>query len=197
MALENQRISYFNTLIFTIISGVVSLLLLCSLFFQPFKKYIVAIVTIEIGIFIIISYCIYKIVKNDNYLKDLMAKNKLVINFDECGDYFVRRTDDKGDFYCSNDYVITDETNTSYIMKIYPASINLPSTNNLNYSNPKTAFVNNRLETYKLQELNNSNLPTNTDKCRPLYDQVNQYDGYDKIPWTYARSRCDIYHTTD
>ncbi len=196
MAFNNQRISYFNTLIFTIISGIASLLLLCSLFFETFKKYFVCIVTIEIGIFIIIAYCIYKIVKNDNFLKDLLAHNKIVINFDECGDYFIRRTDNKGLYYCSNDYVITDDTNTSYIMKIYPSSMDLPLTNSLNYSGSNTSFASgNRLESYQLRELaDNSNFATNTDRCRPLYQNVTGYSGYNQVPWTYARSRCESYH---
>ena len=57
--------SYFNTLIFTIISGIFSLVLIATLFFDMFKKYIPFIVTVEIGLFLIIGYCIYKIYNNE------------------------------------------------------------------------------------------------------------------------------------
>ena len=197
MARNNREISYFNTLIFTIVSGIISLILLSTLFFSAMKPYIVGIVTVEIGIFVIIGYCIYKIVKNDNTIKDLLKKNKIVVNFDECADYYVRRIDAAGKFICTNDYIITDDTNQKYIMKIVPASQDLPGMNKINYNNSNTSFyTNERTETYMLRELvDNSNMPTYQEKCKPLYESVAGFSDYKTIPWTYARSRCDTFHS--
>jgi len=200
MVQKNREISYFNTLIFTIVAGVVSLILLSTLFFSAMKPYLVGIVTIEIGIFIIIGYCIYKIVKNDNTIRDLMKKNKIVINFDECGDYYVKRTDSAGKMYCTNDYIITDDTNRKFIMKIVGSNMNVPGMNKINYSSSNTAFYrDDRTETYMLRELaDNSNMPTYQEKCKPLYEDVSGlevYKPYKNIPWTYARSRCDSFYS--
>jgi len=197
MVQKNREISYFNTLIFTIVAGVVSILLLSSLFFSAMKPYIVAIITIEIGIFIIIGYCVYKIIKNDNTIRDLLKKNKIVINFDECADYYVRRTRPDGKQYCSNDYVITDETNTKYIMKIIPPSSSVPAANPINYASSNTTFNESRRETYLLSELaDNSNWATYQEKCKPLYEEVLGYSEYKDMPWTYIRSRCDSFYAS-
>ena len=57
--------SYYNTLIFTIIAGVVSVALLCILILKKGQEYMPFIVTLEIGIFSIIALCITMILVNE------------------------------------------------------------------------------------------------------------------------------------
>ena len=66
---NNKRISYKNTLIYTIVTAIVSLLILALLFIPSMFDYIYFIAVIELGIFIIIGVCIYKII---NYEKNLL-----------------------------------------------------------------------------------------------------------------------------
>jgi hypothetical protein len=200
---SSDKLSYFNTLVFTIVAGIVSLLILAMLFFPLGKQFIVFIVAVEIGIFAIIAYCIYKIANNETYLRKLRDSKNLVVNFDECGDYYMRRTNSSGVDVCVNNFVITDETNTNYIMKIWSANgSNIPTVNSItdskiNYfgnSNASASDAMNRREVYQLKELaTNSNLGTFTDKCRPFFYDVPSFTEYKDIPWTYAKSRCQSF----
>lgn len=198
-----DKLSYINTLVFTIIAGIFSLAILVLLFFPIGKQFIVFIVALEIGIFCLIAYCIYKIATNESYLRRLRDSKNLVVNFDECADYYVRRTNKSGTQVCSNDYVMTDETNTKYVMKIWDASSsNIPLANSINdnkinyfgASNATAADAMNRREVYPLKELASaSNLATFTDKCKPFFYDVAGYSEYKTIPWSYAKSRCQSF----
>ena len=197
MASRDEKKSYINTLVFTIISGIVSLILLVALFFPVGQKFMVAIITVEVGIFVIIGYCIYQIMTAESRLRKLKESNKLMVNFNECGDYYVRREDSNGKVVCSNDYIITDPSNDQYTMKIYADDLGtaLPSTNEINPSASNGGFqADKRYETYYLKELETSDkLKTGEDKCKPLFFKDDTYRHYNNIPWTFAKSRCQSF----
>lgn len=196
MPQQQDRLSYINTLIFTIFAALLSIALLFLVFLKATKEYIVFIVTVEVGLLAIIFYCIYKIVKSEKDLRSLRDASKLVVKFDECADYYVRRMDSDNNVYCSNDYIFTKDNDAQYLMKIYPESVSLPN-NTLNNASSNAKYNPNagRYEEYLLQELATaSNLPTYADKCKPLFTNVNNYTEYSKIPWTFARSRCQSFY---
>jgi len=200
---QTDKLSYINTLIFTLIAGVISLALLCILLFPIGKKFLVFVVSVEIGILTIIAFCIYKIATNESYLRRLRDSNNIVVNFEQCGDYYVKNINQFGKEVCTNNYVVTDETNTRYVMKIWDAGAsNIPGNNNIredqvNFfgnSNANASDATNRRELYALKELaTSSNLTTFTDKCKPFYYNVPNFSEYQGIPWTYAKSRCQSF----
>jgi uncharacterized membrane protein YhaH (DUF805 family) len=66
---DNKNTSYFNTLIFTIVAGIISLLLLLALVFKPVRDHAMYfIIALEVGIFTIIAVCIYQIVITHTFL---------------------------------------------------------------------------------------------------------------------------------
>ncbi len=191
--MKQDKLSYFNTLIFTIISGIVSVALVILLFFKVGQKFKVAIIAVEVGIFAIIAYCITMIITRERRLNQIKANSNFVVNFDECGDYYVKRSDASGNYFCSNDHAIIDEKGDKYTMKIYPSENHvLPTANGINYNNGDNGMMPNaRMETYKLKELDQSPvLKTTADKCAPLFVENAAFKEYSHIPWTYARARC-------
>jgi hypothetical protein len=194
-----DRLSFINTLVFTIVASIFSLGLLVMVFFKFAKDYLVFIISVEVGIMIIIFYCIYKIFKNERDIKKVKDANLFLVNFDECADYFVRKADDSGKFYCSNDYVVTDETNRQFHMKIYPVTthntnVTIPTFNNNTARRTSNMPYTNRYEEFPLAELvTASNLPTYNKKCEPLYVSNPEYPEYKHLPWTYVKSRCESF----
>jgi len=197
-----DKLSYINTLVFTIIAGIVSIGILCMLFFPIGKRFLVFIVAVEIGIFAIIGYCIYTIAMNESMLRKLRDSNNLVVNFEQCGDYYVRKVNEYNKEICTNNYVITDKFNTKYVMKIYdaegpdPPSENVISDTVINsFGSGNETRTMNRKEVYDMKELSTaSNLTTFSEKCKPFYFNTAGYEDYMNIPWTFAKARCQSFY---
>lgn len=196
MASKERKISYFNTLIFTIVTGIVSLALLGLLFFDIGKDFIVFLVTLEVGIFVIIGYCIYRIVSHERQKQRALEQNQYVVDFNTCPEYYVKRM--VGDTaYCFNDYTVKDANGNAYIMKVYPVAVNgtpvqLPPTMVPSNQVANTDYL---FEKFPLRALENDNtLKTQKEKCALLYntpaDRVHEYSHLPSVPWTYAQSRC-------
>ena len=193
MSKENKKISYKNTLIFTICAAVLSIILGAVLFFTSFRDYIYFIAIVEVAIFAIIGYCIYKIVTYEKRLEALRNSQRTTIAFTECPDYYVKKYDPKGVPFCANEYRVKDRQSNESIMKIYPSSIEPPSTHN------PTGQIDTapKYEKFYLGELANAKKLTNSkEKCSVLFTEPSdaalaQYKGYTQIPWTYVRSRCE------
>lgn len=199
---ENTKISYFNTLIFTIIAGIISLLLLLSLFSDKVKeKAFYFIIAVEIGIFSVVAICIFQIISNEAKLNALKKNLEAKIAFTECPDYFIRYDQD-GETYCQNHYTTFDKNGTKYVMRIYPADIDVP----VSLPTP----VQDKNEKFNLLQLQQSQDLTNAkQQCAPIFqepniaaatspaqaDQLRQYVGYSKLPWSHARTRCAPYVT--
>lgn len=199
MASKEKKISYFNTLIFTIVTGIVSLCLLGLLFFDIGKEFMVFIISLEVGIFAIIGYCIYRIISHEKKKQEAAEQNLYVVNFNTCPDYYVKRV--VGDkTYCFNDYTVKDSNGKAYIMKVYPVEVNgtpiqIPPT-----ITPSNTVANNDylFEKFDLRALENDNtLKTTKEKCNLIFqtpaDRVNEYSHLPSIPWTFAQSRCESF----
>lgn len=200
---ENTKISYFNTLIFTIIAGIISLLLLLSLFSDKVKDMaFYFIVAVEIGIFSVVAICIFQIISNEAKLNAQKKNLEAKIAFTECPDYFIRY-DEEGETYCENNYTVIDGTGNRLVMRIYPAE-----PNNLPPSLPSP--LQNKNEKFNLLQLQQSKDLTNAkQQCAPVYQEPNlnaastpaqrdllsNYVGYSKLPWSHARTRCAPYVT--
>lgn len=206
---NNKRISYKNTLIYTIVTAIVSLLILALLFIPSMFDYIYFIAVIELGIFIIIGVCIYKIINYEKNLNKLRDQNSYYIPFSECADYFVKKIDSKGNTYCSNEYSVKDQFGNVKMMKIYPNTETLPTThvntiNTLNDINCKAGSegcsMPHKYEKYSLTQIPDSKLlKTNQQKCSVLFVEpvdpaLTAYKEYSKIPWTYVKGRCETFY---
>lgn len=196
-----RKTSYFNTLIFTILAGIISLILLVLLFFKNFKQYLPFIITLEIGIFSMIAWCIIQIYINEKLLNKLRKNLDYQISFNSCPDYFTKRLIGEQEI-CSNEYIYIDDKKQRRIMKVYPADDKsgavsgmrpLPATLSMDYKGNEKKW-----EKFPLNELENeSSFKTYTQKCAPLFQapsdsKLKHLKGYDLVPWTNARSQCSI-----
>jgi hypothetical protein len=198
MVNENSKISYFNTLIFTIVAGIISLLLLLALFFEVGRDYAYLIVMVEFGIFSIIGVCIYQIIVNEARIAAAKTQSYNKISFQKCPDYFQQITDANNASYCKNGFNIIYPDSTQKKILIYPSNptsqfdTNFPQVSS---SSPK--YLNFPLyATEQSDKLKNAKdqcgvimkdpLPTDT-ILAPLFT------GYSQTPWSYARARCEQY----
>lgn len=196
-----RKTSYFNTLIFTILAGIISIILLVLLFFKDFKKYLPFIITLEIGIFTMIAWCIIQIYLNEKFLAELKKNLNYQISFNTCPDYFTKRIIGDQEI-CSNEYIYIDDKKQSKIMKVYPADDKsgvvsgmrpLPSTLSMDYKGTEKKW-----EKFPLNELDNEpSFKTYAQKCAPLFQspadsKLSYLKGYNLVPWTNARSQCSL-----
>lgn len=201
---DGRKVSYFNTLVFTIMSSIVAVCLMSLLFFDRFRPAWPFIVASDVGLIAIIVYCLFSIVSVERAVDANRLSGNIAINFDTCPDYFVKITDTAktGKTYCSNEYVVTDSTSRSnYVMKLYPVdpsgnstmAFALPEVHdpNVNASQPPAAY-----DKFFLSALDSDpTMKTASAKCGPI---VNSNDGvqgpyqyYDSLPWSYMKSRCE------
>lgn len=195
-----KKLSYFNTLIFTIISGLISLILLALLFFKIGDNYILAIILIEVGIFSVIGYCIYQIIHNEFLINQLKNSDNVLISFDKCPDYFLSKIDNNGNTYCSNEYIYEDAAMNKFVIKLYPEGQTPPTQHNptkLDKLSGTTMAPEGPIDKFYINDINNNNtLKTNEDKCAPIFKDStdpNGVHGYAQLPWTYLKSQCESY----
>jgi hypothetical protein len=189
-----KQISYIHTLIFSIIAGIVSVALLLVLLIKKLQSYTPFVVTLEIGIFIIVFSCLIQIWLNEMRLANLRKNGIPYISFDSCPDYYVKRVDGDKEF-CSNEYVYQDKTGKKYIMKIYPTErpVSLPAVHNQNM----TTNSDQPYDKFYLRSLESDpTLKSPSDKCAPLFTpptdpNLSYLKGYDLLPWTTMRSKCE------
>lgn len=188
MASDSKKISYFNTLMFTIISSIISLILLGMLFFDTFKPYISFIITVEVGVFAIILWCIYKIYTNEVVRDAIKSDRNFTIDFMQCPDYYTMRTIN-GESICSNEYITEDQYRKKQIIKIYPVDSSFPSSHNPTFTNS-----NDPKEKFKLIDfVNSQSLDSNEKKCSAVFGNVSNFNTYSQIPWTNIKARCESY----
>lgn len=192
MSDSNRKISYFNTLIFTIFSGVVSLILLAALYFDMLSSWRAFIITIEIGIFVIIGVCIWQIFVNEALLEKYKRAANYNIDFAQCPDYYIKRHDNEKTI-CSNEYVVQGADNKKYIMKIYP--VDNPTKNEV-YPLPKY-HVNSFNDSAKPEDKfdatiiqGDTTLPSTKDKCHAVLGLSDKHKTYGNVPWVGVRARC-------
>lgn len=194
MASNDRRISYFNTLLFTIIAGVVSLGVLSLLFFEFGKNYIYFIIAFEAGVFCLIGYCIYKIVSAEKAKAN--KKDKYVVRFDECPDYYSKKSIDGKD-YCINEYVTKDANGKMRISRLTPIDMDnrpYPVPTTITTASNSPAYEQNKFPLRGIEE--DVNIPDYADKCKLLYKipgddpKYTTHKFYTSIPWTFAKGRC-------
>lgn len=192
---KSSRVSYFNTLIFTIISGIISLMLLFALLSTKVRETaFYFIIAVEVGIFVVIAFCLWQIVYNESVLnskkRDLLKQR---LSFSECPDYYIKK-EEKDATYCLNNFTIKDYSGT-YAMRIYPSSESLPLT--LPNTSTPGDKIDNKNEKFKLYHIEQSDkLKDARSECNVVLNEpptTNEFTGYSKVPWTHARSRCAPY----
>lgn len=111
MAVSKVYSVYVNTMIFTIVSGVLSLILLLALVYVPsVAEYSVLILTIQVGLLAIILQALVRLWWAQRSKDIDMAtsnRNTLAVTF--CPDYMVASGDASG-VTCTNSYPVTDSS---------------------------------------------------------------------------------------
>lgn len=196
MATTEQKVSYFNTLIFTVITAIVSLGVLSLLFTESGKKMIYFIIAFEVGVFLIILYCIYKIISGET--KSSSKSSTYVVNFDQCPDYYTKYTHTNGDSLCLNNYIVKDDKGNIYVIRL-DGNLETDTMDQTITLNPPGNTPLNTIAEFELTKLQKDTLIKNyEDKCAlvmakpPSSDtKYNSYAFYNKLPWTYLKSRCE------
>lgn len=192
--------SYYNTLIFTIVTGIFSVALLFVLMLKDGKSYLPFIITLEVGIVSIIALCITMILVNESRQAKKQQAASANVVFSSCPDYFVKRYDGNKEL-CSNEYLMKDETGKQYLIKIYPADsgttvdskYTLPPTHSTRYNNDP------KYEKFYLNEIDSApEFKSPSDKCALLFNspadpKLVKYRGYNLPPWTTMRAKCDSF----
>lgn len=196
---SDKKVAYFNTLIFTIVTGIISLIVMSLLLFQIGKTFMVFIITFEIGVFVIIGICIYNIVKAE---KEKSKKHDYMINIDQCPDYYskIKNTTNNRD-YCVNWFRGKDMYGEETIQRLYPMKTKTNADIAVLDSFPATDIENqpsttlNDYRSFDLLKLQEDKNFDQSAKCSFLFKKATgtnsaDYEDYYLVPWTYARSRC-------
>lgn len=204
MLRNQQRQSYVNALIFTVVTFVLSLLVLGALVYNgSWKEYLVFFLVLQVGIFGIILWCI-KILKDYEKLYNANKDPRnYTIPFDSCPDYYTKKFDaDLKKHYCSNEHIVVNPTNVNKpkrIMKIVPERSSFPDVH-------ETAFVQDKqspLDKFSTDALFVQTIKDDNTRCGIISEKGPQwtgapydptkvmYDNFKKVSWTSLRPRCD------
>ncbi len=203
--------SYFRTLVFTVMSAFVTLVLMALLFFVPStREFLTFIVTIVLGLFLIIIYCVVTIMKKEKQFLDMSNPENYVVKFDDCPDYFNKRYDEASrKFYCSNEYIVEHPVDKSRqaIMKLMlydenNTSIQFPNYHSNEYLNNQGGSVSKPIpsEKFYTDVFQDKSLTNTALKCslvddssvrEVVDDPIENRKEYKKLPWTSVRSRCN------
>ena len=184
--MTDKRTSYFNTLIFTIVAAIVSVLLLLLLLIKKMKQFAPFIITLEVGIFTVILWCVVIIwINAKDY--DKRKNNATSVKFDKCPDYYLQ-VNESDKIMCKNQYLYTDQNGSKYKMVIYPVNANRSLPKNLTTTLQKPT----NLDSFELSTIEtSSDLKTSKDKCGVLYkDNTGKFKDYNNLPWNTMRSKC-------
>lgn len=203
--------SYFRTLVFTVMAALVSVMLMVLVFFVPqTRDYLALIITIQIGLFLIIAYCIRSVMNKEKDFDNMSNPDNYVVKFDSCPDYFNRKLDAVSKrFYCSNEYVVPHPYDPSrqVIAKMMlhdptNVAIQFPDNHSNEYMNTQGAVASKPLpsEKFYIDVLYDKSLKTIADKCALVdessvrevpNDPIENRKEYKQLPWTSVRSRCN------
>ena len=206
----NTRGIYINTMIFSIVAGIISLILLASLMFVPSSRvFVFGIATIEVGLVTIIVVAIVSIIRYERSIKALAQQGaNYLVKVDTCPDYFsntytkpssVQSTslgsvistassvETKGGIKCSNGFTTPDGNKTYYFVKLGCSAVN---------ASDKSCAIDSTIidsTKYNIQLKDMANM-----KPAELCAKVNIVDpksGYANIPWTDIKGRCNSLRT--
>lgn len=199
MSQDARKISYFNTLIFTIVSAVVSVVILVLFYFKGLKPFWPFIIALEVGIFFIIGLCITTIILSELALEKKKNDRSYNIPFTSCPDYFTMTNKDNKT-YCFNEYIYIDDYKRKFLMKVYPDDD--PSDPNGVRPLPSIAssdIVANdpKHEKFNLAEIESEpTFKSAFDRCGPVINDPSDVKlaylkGYKLLPWTSMRAKCE------
>jgi hypothetical protein len=186
------------------------------LFFVPASRnYLAFIVTIEVGLFLIIAYCIVTIMNKEKLFDEMSNPKNYVVKFDDCPDYFNRKYDESTrKFYCSNEYIVEHPLDSSRqaIMKMMlydPNNVNIqfPNNHSNEYMNVNGSVPTKPIpsEKFYVDVFQNKTLKDTSDRCSLVDDSsvkvfendtIENRADYKKLPWTSVRSRCNGLYAT-
>lgn len=162
MSDRNTSRQYVNTLIFTVIAGIVSLLLLAMLWYasETMKQFNALIITIEVGLTAIILLAIIRIIQYERAAyKQQNAGSGMLLDVSSCPDYWTRNNR-----MCISYFQADDGEKTTYYM-----------------AQPSTSTTGTpTLSTLNLDDYNNRTIG---DVCDKVSREV-------KSPWTEVTSVC-------
>lgn len=115
--------TYVNTLVFSIISGMVSVALLLTLMLSDsLSAYMFVIVTIEIGLLLIIINAMYRVIAYERNMRNAInnaSKNSFAA--DNCPDYYTMRFSSTGNT-CANVFKGIAPGGIKYVMYYVPSA---------------------------------------------------------------------------
>jgi hypothetical protein len=203
---ENRRISYVRTLVFTIVSALLSIALFSLIFVKGSRDWLLFIIITEIGIFSIIIYCIIAIINREKKIQEMRDPKNYVIKFDNCPDYYVKRydTSSKG-YFCSNEYVVVDPRNTTkkLIMKLFPENDNSSPpyhSSDFKVKNGTGPLTDPQPSDKFMIEDMLSKITTNDERCQVVNPNLvekstDKLKGFKSLPWTSVQKRCDTLYS--
>ncbi len=185
-----KNTSYINTLIFTIIAGIVSVGLLVIILYANVDEYKYALITIEAGLIGVIVYALVRIYINESAAARMASnahKNSLLAK--NCPDYYTVINSAKSGQMCNNTFKGITPTGVPFVMVYTPtARFTQNGTNHVVFhGNPADASIDiKKFEDKQVQEacLYVAGRPIEGD---PDTKSSNNYS----IPWTDMRSKCD------
>jgi len=203
--------SYFRTLVFAIISTLISVGLIAVVLLVPQAKQLTTlIVTIQAGLFLITIYCIRQVILKEKQFVKMSDPQNYVVNFDDCPDYFNRKYDEASrKFYCSNEYIVEHPVDTAKqaIMKLMlhdptNTTIQFPNYHSNEYMNTKGGTSSKPIPSEKFysEVFQDKSLTDNIKRCNivddssvveVVNDPIENRKEYKKLPWTSVRSRCN------
>ena len=120
---------YFNTLVFTIISGIAVIVLLAFMLSDKkgiMKPYTPFLVTLQVGVVFVILYAMISVLINENKLnnkrKGLENRRAHLLS---CPDYWTLDEDGKGKRTCQNTYKIPDSNDKDFLTMQGASSLDL------------------------------------------------------------------------
>ena len=166
---------YFNTMVFAVISGILSLMLLLLLLYasETVRKFSTLIITVEVGLIMIIGITMFQIISFEN--KRLIQQQNSTDNLlsvNTCPDYWTMLEDNK----CLSRFPLhSSKTRNGSFVRYTIIGKSLP--NDPSTANPVTI---------KLSDYNN--LPV-SQVCTQLISD----DTLGNMPWTDVRAVCNSY----
>jgi hypothetical protein len=164
--MANEYHVYVNTMVFAIVSGVVSLLLLLMAVYVPaVSAYGLLVVTVEVGLLFIVLQAVIRIWLYERKLRN-EARNLAtnIVAVETCPDYYTATHNLDGTVVCDNKYASPDKR-TTITFPAGPATVDLSD-----FDSKVFADV--------CQTVNP------TDPTDPLYN----------VPWSDMRGKCSSYN---
>lgn len=191
---RRQNQSYVNTLVFSIIAGLVSIALLVALIMSPaVGDYAYIVVTVEIGLVLIIVHALYRILSYESSMRraaSLTSKRQIIA--DTCPDYFTTGYDMNGSISCTNLFRGTDNTGKQFLMAYVPSSAYYKD------SMGNIVFTGNSAD--RVIKLSDFEGKTFDEGCKVVQGRGVDADNKDSqpqvannftIPWSDLRPKCD------